>query len=105
MAPEVTAAKEWVDDIKAGIIHGEWFGTVANCLANPCPRPLPSTASTKEHKVWVAAQRFKVEGNGLLWLHGDLEKTQVNKRARAKEKEEEGNADMRGQLCIPRTMQ
>jgi hypothetical protein len=46
-----------------------------------------------------------MEENGLLWLSGDLEKTQVNTTARAKEKEEEGKADMRGQLRIPRTMQ
>ena len=82
-----------VDDIKAGIIDDEWFGPIAHCLANPSPRPPPSTASTKERKFWVAAQRFYLEENGLLWLRGDLEK-----------KEEVGKADMRGRLCIPGTM-
>jgi len=53
----------------------------------------------------VAAQRFYLEENGLLWLRGDLETTQVNKTATAKEKEEDGRADMRGRLCIPTTMQ
>jgi len=105
LALEVTAAGEWVDDIKAGIIDDESFGPIAHCLANPSPHPLPSTASTKEFKVWVAAHRFGLEENVLLWLCGDLEKTQGNKTARAKEKEEDGNADMRGRLCIPRTMQ
>jgi len=104
-ALEVTAAVEWVDDIKAGIIHDEWFGPIAYCLANPSPHPPPSTASTKECKSWVAAQRFYLEENRLLWLRGDLEKTQVNETARAKEKEEVGKADMRGRLCMPRTMQ
>jgi hypothetical protein len=42
-----------------------------------------------------------LEENGLLWLRGDLEMTQVN----TTEKEEDGMADMRGPLCIPRTMQ
>jgi len=104
-ALEVTAAGEWVDDINAGIIDDEWFRVIAHCFANPSPRPLPSTASTKERKIWVAAQRFYVQQNGLLWLRGDLEKTQVNKSARAKEKEEDGKADMRGWFCIPGTMQ
>jgi len=105
MALGLTAAGEWVDDIKAGIIDDEWFGPIAHCLANPSPCPPPSTASTKERKLWVAAQRFHLEENGLLWLRGDLEKTQVIKAARAKGKEEDEKADMRGQLCIPRTMQ
>jgi len=86
---EVTAAGKWVDDIKAGIIDDEWFGPIAHCLANPSPCPLPSTASTKEHKLWVAAQRFYLEENRLLWLCGDLEKTQVNNTAGAEEKEED----------------
>jgi len=102
-ALEVTAAREWVDDIKAGIIDDEWFGPIAHCLANWSPRPPPSTASTKECKWWVAAQRFYLEENGLLWLGGDLEKTRVNKTARVKEKEEDGKADMSWWLCIPQT--
>jgi hypothetical protein len=53
----------------------------------------------------VAAQRFYLEENGLLWLSADLEKTQVNKTARSKEKEEDRKAEMRGQMGIPRTMQ
>ena len=105
LALEVTATGEWVDDIKVGIIDDEWFGPIAHCLANPSPHPPPSTASTKESTLWVAAQRFYLEENGLLWLHGDLEQTQVNKTARAKEKEEDGKADMRGRLCIPKTKQ
>ena len=104
-ALEVTAAGEWVDDIKVGIIDDEWFGPIAHCLANPSPCPPPSTASTKERKLWVVTQRFYLDENGLLWLHGDLEKTQIYKTARAKEKQEDGKADMRGRLCIPRTMQ
>jgi len=98
-------AGEWVDDIKVGIIDDEWFGPIAHCLANPSPRLPPSSASTKERKLWVAAQRFYLEENGLLWLHGDLKKTQVNKTARAKEKEEVRKANMRRRMCIPRTMQ
>jgi len=92
-ALELTAAGEWVDDIKAGIIDDEWFGPIAHCLANPSPRPPPSAASTEERRLWVAAQRFYLEENGLLWLRGDLEK-----------KEEVGKADMRGRLCIPKMM-
>jgi len=104
-ALEVTAAGEWVDDIKVGIIDDEWFGPIAHCLANPSPCPPPSTASTKERKLWVVTQRIYLDENGLPWLHGDLEKTQIYKTARAKEKQEDGKADMRGWLCIPRTMQ
>jgi len=55
-ALEFTAAGKWVDDIKVGIIDDEWFGPIGHCLANPSPRPPPSTASTKERKLWVAAQ-------------------------------------------------
>ena len=58
MAQAVTAAEEWIDDIKAGIVHEEWFGPIAHSLANPSPHPLPSTASTKERKSWVAALQF-----------------------------------------------
>jgi hypothetical protein len=104
-ALEVTAAGERFDDIKVGIIDDEWFGPIAHCLANPSPHPPPSTASTKECKLWVAGQQFYLEENGLLWLCGDLEKTQVNKTPRAKEKEEVRKADNRGRLCISRTMQ
>jgi len=104
-ALEVTAAAEWVADMTAGIIDDEQFGPIAGSLANPSSRPLPSTASPKEHKLWVAAQQFYLEENGLLWLRGDLEKTQIKKTARAKEKEEDGKADIRGWLCIPRSMQ
>ena len=67
MSQEVTAAGELVDDIKAGIINDEWFWPIAHCLAIPSPHPPLSTASTKEHKVWVAVQRFNLEENGLLW--------------------------------------
>ena len=68
----VTAAGEWVDDSRAGIIDNEWFGPIAHCLANSSPCPLPSTASTKERKLWVAAQRFYLEETGLLWVLGDV---------------------------------
>jgi len=119
MALEVTAAGEWVDDIQVGMIGNEWYVPIAHCLANPSPRPRLSTASTKECKLWMSAQQFNLEDNGLLWLPGDLEKTQANKIARAKkhfkegveitvgvkEKEEDRKANMRGQLCIPKTMQ
>jgi len=56
MAMEVTAAVEWIEDIKAGIVDDEWFGTIAHSLANSSRRPPPSTASTKECKSWVSAQ-------------------------------------------------
>jgi len=105
MGLAVTTVGEWANDIKANIIDDEWFRPMAYCLANPSPRPQPSTASTKACKVWVAAQRFYLEENGLLWFRGDLEITQVKEAARAKEKEEDGKADVRGWLCIPRMMQ
>ena len=101
LALEVTAAGEWVDDSRAGIIDNKWFGPIAHCLANSSPCLPPSTASTKERKLWVAAHRLYLEETGLLWLRGDLEKTQVNKT----EKEEDGKADMSGWLCIPSRMQ
>jgi len=134
MAMEVTAAGEWIDDIKAGIVDDDWFGPIAHSLANPSPCPPPSTASAKERKLWVSAQRFYLEENGLLWLRGDLERKQAEKNAReqkkdekeveitvrAQEKEEDGNAEReeegkaekeedgkaekRGRLCIPKTM-
>ena len=47
MAMEVSAAKEWIEDIKASIVDDEWFGPIAHSLANPSPRPPPSTASAK----------------------------------------------------------
>jgi len=48
MVLEVTAATEWIDDIKAGIIHDEWIGPIAHGLANPSACPPPPTASTKK---------------------------------------------------------
>jgi len=51
MAMEVTAAGKWIEVIKAGIVDDEWFGPIAHCLANPSPRPPPSTASAKELKL------------------------------------------------------
>jgi len=71
-------AGEWVDDIKAGTIDDQWFGPIAHCLSSPSPRSPPSTASTKEGKLWVATKRFYLQENGPLLLCGDLEKTQVN---------------------------
>ena len=120
MTLEVSVAGEWIDDINAGIVDDKWFRTIACSLANPIPHPPPSTASSKERKLWVSAQRFYLGENSLLWLRGDLEKRQVENKAktkkkdkeegveitvRTKEKEEEGKAEKRGQLCIPRAMQ
>ena len=83
----------------------------------------------------MSAQWFYLEENGLLWLHGELEKKQVEKNARAQKKneeeveitirakekeeggkavmeakgkavkEEEGKAEKRGWLCIPKVIQ
>jgi hypothetical protein len=120
MALAVSAAGEWVEDIKAFIIDDEWFGPIANYFADPSLRPPPSITSTKERKVWVSAQQFYLEEKGLLWLPRDLEKTQVNKitwaknnvaakgvelTMREKEMEADGKADIRGQLGIPKMMQ
>jgi len=63
---EVTAAGEWIDDMKADIVDDKLYGPIAHSLPNPSPCPPPSTASTKEPKLWVSAQRFILEGNGLL---------------------------------------
>ena len=134
IAMEVTAAGKWIQDIKAGIVDDEWFGPIAHSLANPSPGPPPSTASATECELWVSAQRFYLEENGLLWLCGDLERKQAGKKARKNEKdeeeveitvkanekvedgkaekeeevkaemEEEGKAEKRGWLCIPKTM-
>ena len=89
MALEVTAAREWIEDIKAGIIDNEWFGPVPHSLANPSPHPLPSTTSAKECKLWVSAQLLYLEENGLQWLRDNLEKKQAEKNARAKKKDDE----------------
>jgi hypothetical protein len=51
MAMEVTAARELIEDIQAGIVDDEWFGPIAHCLADPGPRPPPSTAPAKERKL------------------------------------------------------
>jgi len=85
---EVTAAGEWIEDIKVGIVENEWFGPILHPLANPSPRPSPSTASAKERKLWVSAQRFYLEENGLMWLHGDLERKQEEKNAKKHNKDE-----------------
>jgi len=37
ISQEVTAAGEWVDDIKEDIIDDEWFGPITHSLANPSP--------------------------------------------------------------------
>ena len=127
MAQDVMVARELIEDIKVGIIDDEWLGPIAHSLANSSPRPLPATASAKECKLWVSAQQFDLDENGLLRLRGDLEKKQAEENARAKkkddeevgttvrtqEKEEDGRADKeeekktekRGRLCIPKTMQ
>jgi len=118
---EVTVARESVEDIKQGIIDDKWFVPIKCFLANQIPRPAPSTASGKEPKWMLSAQRFYLQENGLLWLHGDLEKKQVEKNVRVKvkeeeekadkeaegkaEKEDEGKAEKRGWLCIPKMMQ
>jgi hypothetical protein len=56
-------------------------------------------------QIMGGSTRVYLEENSILWLHGDLEKKQENKTHRAKVKEEDGKADMRGWLYIPRTMQ
>jgi hypothetical protein len=56
MVMQVTAAGEWIEDIKAGIVDDEWFGPIAHSLANPSARPPPSTVFAKERKLWVSAQ-------------------------------------------------
>jgi hypothetical protein len=89
MAQEVTAARERIEDIKAGIIDDEWFGPIAHSLTNRSPRPLPSTAPAKDHKLWVSAQRFCLEENGLMWLFGNLENKKVETNTRVKKKDEE----------------
>jgi hypothetical protein len=85
MALEVTPAGESMEDINAGIIEDESFGLFAHFLANTSQQPMPPTVSTKEHKLWIATQRFYLEGNGLLWLCGDLEKKEVKKKHKGKE--------------------
>jgi len=89
MAMEVTAGGEWIEDIKVGIVDDEWFGPISHSLAKPSPRPTPSTASAKERKLLVSAQRFYLEENGLLWLRGHLERKQAEKMARKYKKDEE----------------
>ena len=37
IALEVTAARKWIEDSKAGISDHEWFGPIARSVANPCP--------------------------------------------------------------------
>ena len=119
MALSVTAAREWIDDIKVGIIDDECFGPIAHCLANPSPHPLPYTAFTKECTLWVSAQSFDLEENALLWLCGNVETKQQEKNAtakikdedemvditlQAKEQEEDRKAEKSGQLCIAKKM-
>jgi len=89
MAPQVYVGRESIDDIKAGLIDDKLFGSIAHCLANQSPCPLPSTTSTNKPKLWVPAQRFNLEENGLRWVHGDLEWKQVNQNAWANEKDKD----------------
>ena len=101
-----------------GLLHIPWPTQV--------PAPPPSTLSAKERKLWVSAERFNLEENGLMWLRGDLERKQAEKKARknkkdeeeveitirAKEKEEDGMAEKEedgmaeksGRFCIAKTM-
>jgi len=51
MPLEVCAAREWIEDVNAGLIDVKWFGPIACSFANPCPYPLPSNASPKGHKL------------------------------------------------------
>lgn len=66
----------------------------------------------------MSARLFYLEGNGLLWLRGDLDEKQVEKNTRAKKREKEkgvektvrakenekkGTAEKREWLCIPKT--
>ena len=127
MALDVSAAREWIDDIKAGIVYDEWFGSIKQIFTNRSHRPPPSPAPALECTSQVSAQRFDLEENGLLWLGGDFERKQAEKNAWAKkhdgeeveimvqanekkknrkaETKEEGQAEKRGLLCIPKTMQ
>ena len=91
---EVTAAREWIDDMEAGIVDDEWFGPIARSLANPRPSPPPSTALTKESKSWVSARQFYLGENGLLWLCQDLEKKQVEKKTKPRKKDEEEGVEI-----------
>jgi len=86
---EVTAAGEWIEDIKGGIVDDEWFGPIAHSLANPSPRPPPFTASAKERKLCVSSPQFYLEENSLLWLRGDLERKQAEKKATEMKKDGE----------------
>jgi len=97
MALWVTEATEWIEDIKAGIIDDQSFGSIAYSLANPSPRPLPSTASGGERKLLVPVQRFYVGENGLLLLDMDLGKKQVEKNIWSKEKEDEGKEEKKAE--------
>jgi hypothetical protein len=122
MVMEVTAGGESIEDIKVGIVDDQWFRLIAHSLANPSRCPPPSTSSAEERKFWGSAQRFYLEENGLLWLRGDLERKQAEKKAREikkdeeeveitgkavredegkAEKEAEGKEEKRGRLCIP----
>jgi len=56
MALEVSAAGEWIDDGRAGIVDDEWFGPIAGSFTNPSQCPSRSTASSTECKLWVSVQ-------------------------------------------------
>jgi hypothetical protein len=48
MALQVNADREWIQDIKEGIVNDKWFGPIAYSLANPSLCSHPSSASTKD---------------------------------------------------------
>jgi hypothetical protein len=89
MAMEVSAAREWIQNIKSGIVNDEWFGPIVHSLANPSPRPPPFTGSSKQLRLWASAQRFSLEENSLLWVHGDFERKQEEKKTWEKKRDKE----------------
>jgi hypothetical protein len=84
MALEVAVAGELIDNIKAGIIQDECFGPIAHFLGKPSQRPQQHTRSAKVRKLRVSTQHSNLQENGPMWLHGELEKKEVEKNVRAK---------------------
>ena len=111
---------EDIDDIYADISDNEWFRPIAQSCANPSPLPAPSIEFPQEHKLQVSVQQFYWEENGLLWLHGYLERKQVENDELAKkhnaeegveltiivdDEEKQAMAEMWEWVCIWKTMQ
>lgn len=51
MAPDLTTAGDWMEDMKVGIINDEWFGSMEHSLDDRSPRLLPSTAYAKKTQI------------------------------------------------------